>query len=390
MEVRLVWKEEREKAIFSMGGLLKFITCGSVDDGKSTLIGHMLYDAKLLYADQERALELESKLGSMGGEIDISRGCVIVKDTSLKVSDTFKSTVLWMDDTELMEGKSFLLKLGTKLVPATVLSVDYRIDVNTGEQIVSDKLNKNEIAVCKIGVTEKIVLDEFEKHRSLGHFILIDRITNMTAACGVVNHVMRRTDDLFWQEMDVTRNVRANMKNQTPLTLWFTGLSGAGKSTIANEIEKRLVIAGKHTMCLDGDNVRLGLNKDLGFVEKDRGESIRRIAEVAKLFNDAGLIVITSCISPYELDRDTARKIIGNSNFVEVYVSTPLSQCEKRDVKGLYKKARKGQILNFTGVNSIYEMPSNAEIVVDTTYMGVEETADYVMSKLDEYLSLKY
>ena len=168
------------------------------------------------------------------------------------------------------------------------------------------------------------------------------------------------------------------------------GLSGAGKSTIANEIEKRLVIAGKHTMCLDGDNVRLGLNKDLGFVEKDRGESIRRIAEVAKLFNDAGLIVITSCISPYELDRDTARKIIGNSNFVEVYVSTPLSQCEKRDVKGLYKKARKGQILNFTGVNSIYEMPSNAEIVVDTTYMGVEETADYVMSKLDEYLSLKY
>lgn len=317
-------------------------------------------------------------------EIDISRGCVIVKDTSLKVSDTFKSTVLWMDDTELMEGKSFLLKLGTKLVPATVLSVDYRIDVNTGEQIVSDKLNKNEIAVCKIGVTEKIVLDEFEKHRSLGHFILIDRITNMTAACGVVNHVMRRTDDLFWQEMDVTRNVRANMKNQTPLTLWFTGLSGAGKSTIANEIEKRLVIAGKHTMCLDGDNVRLGLNKDLGFVEKDRGESIRRIAEVAKLFNDAGLIVITSCISPYELDRDTARKIIGNSNFVEVYVSTPLSQCEKRDVKGLYKKARKGQILNFTGVNSIYEMPSNAEIVVDTTYMGVEETADYVMSKLDE------
>lgn len=629
MEVRLVWKEEREKAIFSMGGLLKFITCGSVDDGKSTLIGHMLYDAKLLYADQERALELESKLGSMGGEIDysllldgliaereqgitidvayryfatenrsfivadtpgheeytrnmavgasfaelaiilvdasqgiliqtkrharicslmgirhfvfavnkmdlvyysqkefekiekeinefarkldlrditvipvsatngdnvtnrlnnmnwykgktlieyletvdvddalmeeglvlpvqrvcrpdysfrgfqgqvesgclcigdeievlpskqkakveslfntdrnvnkihegqavtikvdreidISRGCVIVKDTSLKVSDTFKSTVLWMDDTELMEGKSFLLKLGTKLVPATVLSVDYRIDVNTGEQIVSDKLNKNEIAVCKIGVTEKIVLDEFEKHRSLGHFILIDRITNMTAACGVVNHVMRRTDDLFWQEMDVTRNVRANMKNQTPLTLWFTGLSGAGKSTIANEIEKRLVIAGKHTMYLDGDNVRLGLNKDLGFVEKDRGESIRRIAEVAKLFNDAGLIVITSCISPYELDRDTARKIIGNSNFVEVYVSTPLSQCEKRDVKGLYKKARKGQILNFTGVNSIYEMPSNAEIVVDTTYMGVEETADYVMSKLDEYLSLKY
>ena len=239
-------------------------------------------------------------------------------------------------------------------------------------------------------MTEKIVLDEFEKHRSLGHFILIDRITNMTAACGVVNHVMRRTDDLFWQEMDVTRNVRANMKNQTPLTLWFTGLSGAGKSTIANEIEKRLVIAGKHTMCLDGDNVRLGLNKDLGFVEKDRGESIRRIAEVAKLFNDAGLIVITSCISPYELDRDTARKIIGNSNFVEVYVSTPLSQCEKRDVKGLYKKARKGQILNFTGVNSMYEMPSNAEIVVDTTYMGVEETADYVMSKLDEYLSLKY
>ena len=267
-------------------------------------------------------------------EVDVSRGCVLSAGAGEKVTSSVEATLLWMDDDKLESGKNYFVKLGTRLVPGIVSKILYSIDVNTGEQIVSDKLNKNEIAVCKIGVTEKIVLDEFEKHRSLGHFILIDRITNMTAACGVVNHVMRRTDDLFWQEMDVTRNVRANMKNQTPLTLWFTGLSGAGKSTIANEIEKRLVIAGKHTMCLDGDNVRLGLNKDLGFVEKDRGESIRRIAEVAKLFNDAGLIVITSCISPYELDRDTARKIIGNSNFVEEYVSTPLSQCEIRDDKG--------------------------------------------------------
>ena len=319
-------------------------------------------------------------------EIDVSRGCVITKDASLKVSDVFKSTILWMDDSQLVEGKSFLLKLGTKMIPATVMGIDYRVDINSGEHVAADKLSKNEIAVCEIAVSEKIVLDRFKDHRGLGHFILIDRVTNMTSACGVVDHEMRRSDNLFWQKMDVTKDLRAKMKNQKPVTLWFTGLSGAGKSTLANEVEKRLALANKHTMSLDGDNVRMGLNKDLGFTETDRIENIRRIAEVAKLFNDAGLIVTTSFISPYKSDRDKARQIIGNDSFVEIYVSTPVNECEKRDVKGLYKKARSGQIPNFTGINSPYEAPTNADIVVDTTDMSIEEATDHVMSELEKYL----
>lgn len=624
MEVRQVWRREKGRDIFKMKGLLKFITCGSVDDGKSTLIGHMLYDAKLLYADQERALELDSKVGSRGGaidysllldglmaereqgitidvayryfttdnrsfivadtpgheeytrnmavgasfaelavilvdatqgiliqtkrharicalmgirhfvfavnkmdlvrydekqfikiekeikklaidlelnsvvvipvsategdnvtnrldnmnwykgetllehlenvdteakneegfvlpvqrvcrpnhtfrgfqgqvesgglalgdevtvlpsgekahvaellnadrsvdaiyqgqavtvrldkEIDVSRGSVIVKETSPCVADIFQSTVLWMDDNELVEGKSFLLKLGTKTIPATVMNIKHRIDINSGEEVAASRLNKNEIAVCEIATSEKIVFDRFSSHRGLGHFILIDRVTNMTSACGVVEHEMRRSDNLFYQQMDITRQLRSQKMNQKPMTLWFTGLSGAGKSTLANEIEKRLVLAGKYTMSLDGDNVRMGLNRNLGFKEEDRIENIRRVAEVAKLMNDAGLVVITSFISPYMADRRNARDIIGDDSFVEVYISTPIEECEKRDVKGLYKKAREGAIPNFTGISSPYEAPKNPEIVIDTTGMTLEESADYIMIQLEKYL----
>lgn len=319
---------------------------------------------------------------SLDREIDVSRGCVIVKDTAPKVANLFSAAILWMDDEELVRGKTFLMKLGTKLIPATVMDIRYRINVNNGDQESARHIRKNEIAVCRISAAEKIVFDKFSAHQGLGHFILIDRVSNMTSACGIVRHGMRRSENVFWQKMDVTRESRSESLAQKPVTLWFTGLSGAGKSTLANAVEKLLSAQGKHTMSLDGDNVRMGLNSDLGFTEEDRIENIRRISEVSKLMNDAGLIVTTSFISPYRSDRRRAREIIGGENFVEIYVSTPLEECERRDVKGLYKKARSGQIPNFTGVNSPYEAPENPEIAVDTTNMSVEEAAEYIVRKL--------
>lgn len=317
-------------------------------------------------------------------EVDISRGCVLVKDSAAKVSSLFTAKLLWMDDNRLVAGKNYLLKLGTKEVPAVVMNIKYKIDVNTGDELHANEIYKNEIAVCDISVSDKIVLEEFATNQALGSLILIDRVTNMTSACGVVLHTLRRGDNLTWHDMDVTREFRAHQKGQTPKTLWLTGLSGSGKSTLANELEKRLVSIGKHTMLLDGDNIRMGLNKNLGFKEADRIENIRRIAEVAKLMNDAGLIVITSFISPYTRDRRKAKEIIGDDSFVEVYVSTPLEECEKRDVKGLYKRAREGEIPNFTGVSSPYEAPVNPDIEIDTSVMSLEDCVDELMKAVEK------
>lgn len=319
-------------------------------------------------------------------EVDVSRGCVLTCGAKPAVANMFSVKLLWMDDTRLVSGKNYLLKIGTKKIPATVTKIKYKIDVNTGNEIYTDKLFKNEIAVCEISTSEKIVLDKFEQNSGLGSFILIDRITHMTSACGVVSYVLRRSDNLIWQDMDITREQRANQKNQTPKTIWFTGLSGSGKSTLANELEKRLFVAGKHTMTLDGDNVRMGLNKNLGFKESDRIENIRRVAEVCKLMNDAGLITITSFISPFESDREKAREIIGAENFIEIYVSTPLAECERRDKKGLYAKARKGEIPNFTGITSPYEVPVNPDITIDTTDLTIEDAAEMIVKSLEKML----
>ena len=319
-------------------------------------------------------------------EIDVSRGCVLVKDTQLRVTSMFSSTMLWMDDEKLVEGKGFLLKIGTKKIPVSVMKIKYKIDINTGDQIPATSVYKNEIAVCELAASEAIVFDRFSRHKTMGSFILIDRVSNMTSACGTVRHSLRRSENVVWQQLDVTREVRAQSLGQKPVTLWFTGLSGSGKSTLANELEKRLCIAGKHTMLLDGDNIRMGLNKNLGFTEKDRIENIRRIAEVAKLMNDAGLIVLTSFISPFRRDRRNAKEIIGEEQFVEIYVSTPLSECEKRDVKGLYKKARSGEIPNFTGISSEYQIPEYPQITIDTSTCTLEEAVDYLMKELSQYL----
>lgn len=315
-------------------------------------------------------------------EIDASRGCVIVKDAAARTGNMFTVKLLWMDDARLVAGKNYMLKIGTKRIPAVVMDIKYKIDVNTRDKISTDTIYKNEIAVCDISTSEKIVLDHFAQNPALGSFILIDRVSHMTSACGVITKHISRSDNLTWHDMTITSEQRANQKGQEPKTLWFTGLSGSGKSTLANEIEKRLFLEGKHTMCLDGDNIRLGLNKNLGFAESDRIENIRRIAEVARLMNDAGLIVITSFISPFERDRIMAKEIIGEDRFVEIYVSTPIEECEKRDVKGLYKKAREGKIPHFTGISSPYEAPENYNIAIDTSDMTIEEAADLLMEQL--------
>lgn len=321
---------------------------------------------------------------SLNREVDVSRGCVFIRGAAPALANLFTAQILWMDDAYLAAGKSYILKLGTKMIPAVLTKIKYKIDVNTGQKIPTDSVYKNEIVVCDISVSDKIVLDAFSKNQSLGSLILINRITNMTSACGIVLHALNRFDNLFWHEMDITRDFRARQKNQTPKTIWLTGLSGSGKSTLANELEKRLAAQGKHTMLLDGDNVRMGLNGNLGFKEEDRIENIRRIAEVAKLMNDAGLIVITSLISPFSRDRRNAQEIIGMDSFIEVYVSTPLKVCEKRDTKGLYKKARDGHLPNFTGISSPYEVPEHPHIIVDTSFLTPEACVDFILEEIKD------
>ncbi|WP_058308610.1 adenylyl-sulfate kinase [Gracilibacillus massiliensis] len=318
-------------------------------------------------------------------EVDVSRGCVLTTSENVQVTDMFSASILWMDDAELVEGRNYLVKVGTKMLPGTVMSIKHKIDINTGKEVPADKIFKNELVECDISLSENMVFDKFENNKALGGLILIDRVTNMTSACGVIEHALRRSTNVVWQETDITREVRAQQKGQKPLTLWFTGLSGSGKSTLANEVEKRLVATGHHTMLLDGDNVRHGLNKNLGFKEQDRVENIRRIAEVGKLMNDAGLVALTSFISPYESDRKNARDIIGDS-YIEIFVSTPLEVCEQRDVKGLYKKARLGEIPNFTGISSPYEQPENPEIEIDTSDHSLEEATDYVVKEIMKYM----
>lgn len=317
-------------------------------------------------------------------EIDISRGCVIVKDTSLKVSNMFAATMLWMDDEPLAVGRSFYVKIGTKVLPATVMNIRYKIDVNTGEHIPATTVYKNEIAYCHLSMTEKAVFDSFRDHKTLGSFVLIDRVTFQTSACGTIRHSLNRADNIIWQETDITRDFRSAKMNQKPVTIWFTGLSGSGKSTLSNALEKRLNAEGHYTMLLDGDNTRLGLNRDLGFRAGDRAENIRRVAEVAKLMNDAGLIVMTAFISPFAADRENARDTIGKDSFVEIYVSTPIEECERRDVKGLYEKARKGEISNFTGVSSPFEPPRDPDLTIDTTGRELGDLVDEIMEMLKD------
>ncbi len=316
-------------------------------------------------------------------EIDISRGSIITNNNSnITISRLFRADILWMDDSQLLEGRNYLIKLGSKTIPATILKIHAKIDVNSGNRLPAKQGYKNELLDCDISLSEKIGFTTFEECQALGRFILIDRVTNMTSACGTIRHSLRRSDNLTWQNMDITREIRARQMNQKPMTFWFTGLSGSGKSTIANAFEKALIQRRNHTMILDGDNVRMGLNCNLGFSEKDRIENIRRIAEVAKLMNDAGLIVLVSAISPFEKDRKNAREIIGDA-FFEVYVDTSLEECERRDAKGLYAKARAGEIPNFTGISSPYEIPANPSLILSTENKPLEELVSILLNCMD-------
>lgn len=317
-------------------------------------------------------------------EVDVSRGCVLVRGCSPQQGRAFSADLLWMDDAELLPGKNFIFRLGTASVAGTVLSIEYKVDANTGEKLPAKRIAKNEIARCDISLAEPVVFEPFEDNPALGSMILVDRVTNMTSGCAVVRRGTSRGQNLTWQETSVNRSLREGHMGQRAVTLWFTGLSGSGKSTLANAVEQALYARGRFTMMLDGDNVRMGLNKNLGFGDEDRIENIRRIAEVSKLMNDAGLVVLTSFISPFVADRRNAREVIGEDSFVEVYVSTPLEECERRDVKGLYKRARSGQIPSFTGISSPYEPPVKPELVVDTSTESLEDSVRRILDYLEQ------
>ena len=316
-------------------------------------------------------------------EIDCSRGDVIAAaDNPPEVADQFESTIVWMADDALIPGRSYWLKLGTQMVSATVQAPKYTVNVNSMEHMAAKTLELNAIGVAEISTDKPIVFAPYADNHALGGFILIDKISNATVAAGMLHFSLRRAQNVHWQATDIGRDAHAMLKNQKPKILWFTGLSGSGKSTIANEVEKALHLMNRHTFLLDGDNVRHGLNKDLGFTETDRIENIRRVGEVAKLMADAGLIVLTAFISPFRAERDMVRAMLPEGEFVEIFVDTPLEVAEARDVKGLYKKARAGQLKNFTGIDSPYEPPEHPDIRVNTVEMSPAEAAEYIVRQL--------
>ena len=344
----------------------------------STVKSIVTYDGELNEASAGQSVTL-----TLADEIDCSRGDVLcVADDPPETADQFEATLVWLNDEDLSVGRGYWLKLGTQTVSATVQQPKYRIDVNTMDELAAKTLSLNDIGVAEVYSDKPLVFESYADNRTMGGFILIDKITNATVAAGMLNFSLRRSQNVHWQATDITRKHHAQMKNQTPRVLWFTGLSGSGKSTIANEVEKKLALMNRHTFLLDGDNVRHGLNKDLGFTEADRIENIRRVGEVARLMTDAGLIVLTAFISPFRAERRLVRDMLEDHEFIEVFVDTPLEVAEQRDVKGLYKKARSGELKNFTGIDSPYEAPENPEITVNTVAMTPEEAADHIIQQI--------
>ena len=333
--------------------------------------------------DLPEAVAGQSVTLTLADEVDCSRGDLIAAaGDPPQASDQFCATFVWMDEEALKPGRGYWLKLGTQMVTATVQPPKYEIDVNSLEHLAAKTLTLNAIGVAEFATDRPIAFEPYGANRQLGGFILIDKFTNATVAAGMIEFNLRRADNVHWQPVAITRDNHAGMKNQKPKVLWFTGLSGSGKSTIANEVEKQLFVMNRHTFLLDGDNVRHGLNRDLGFTEADRIENIRRVGEVAKLMADAGLIVLTAFISPFRAERQMVREMLPEGEFIEIFVDTPLSVAEARDVKGLYKKARSGQLKNFTGIDSPYEPPEAPEIRVNTVDMTPEEAARYIIQQI--------
>jgi len=340
---------------------------------------------RILIGDRNEnvAMEGQSVTLTLADEVDVSRGDVIASGERLPaVADRLQATIVWMHDRPMLPGRCYMMKLGTQTVVATVAPLKHKINVNTLEHVAATRLDLNDIGVCDLELSRPVVFEPYTDNRELGGFILIDRVTNETAGAGVLHFALRRSSNLSWQSFDIDRDARAEMKGQKPCVLWFTGLSGAGKSTIANLVERRLYALGHHTYLLDGDNVRHGLNKDLGFTDADRVENIRRVAEVARLMAEAGLIVLVSFISPFRAERRMARELMLPGEFFEIFVDVPLAVAETRDPKGLYRKARRGELRNFTGIDSPYEVPENAELRIDTTSTAAEQAAEMVLQHL--------
>ena len=347
--------------------------------GKTTTVDRIV----TLDGDLDEAVAGQSVTLTLSDEVDCSRGDVIaVADNPPEAADRFEATLVWMADEAMLPGRAYWLKLATQSVSATVQAPKYEINVNTLDHLAAKTLELNGIGVVELATDKPIVFEAYADNRTLGGFVLVDKLTNATVAAGMLHFSLRRAQNVHWQASDISREMRANLKNQKPALLWFTGLSGSGKSTIANLVEKKLHRMNRHSFLLDGDNVRHGLNRDLGFTEADRIENIRRVGEVAKLMTDAGLIVITAFISPFRAEREMVRSMLPEGEFIEVFIDTPLEEAERRDVKGLYKKARAGQLKNFTGIDSPYEAPENPEIRIDTTAMSPEAAADLIVERL--------
>ena len=365
----------------TVGDTIKVLPSGK----QSTVTEIVTYDGKLDKAVARQAVTLR-----LADEIDISRGDYIVdKNDPCEVAEQFEAKIVWMDEKPLLPGRPYLFKTTNKTIEGVVTSLKYRVNVNNLDHIAAKELGLNEIGVCNLSFTSAIPFDAFEEGGETGAFVVIDRLSNSTVGAGMIDFALRRSSNIHWHSLDVDKAKRSSMKAQKPVVLWFTGLSGSGKSTIANLVEKRLASIGRHTYVLDGDNVRHGLNKDLGFTDADRVENIRRVGEVAKLMVDAGLIVLTSFISPFRAERKMVRSMMADDEYIEVFIDTPIEVCEVRDPKGLYKKAKEGAIKNFTGYDSPYEMPKNPEIRIDTTSASAEECADLLVEHLKErgYLS---
>jgi bifunctional enzyme CysN/CysC len=369
-------------------GFSGLIATGSVKPGDAVRIlpsGKTSNVARIvaLGGDLAEAVAGQSVTLTLADEVDCSRGDVIsIADRPPQAADQFEATIVWMSDEPMLPGRAYWLKLGTQTLSASVQAPKYQVNVNTMEHLAAKTFELNAIGVANFTTDRPIVFEPYEENRTLGGFILIDKLTNATIAAGMIHFALRRSQNIHWQAADISREAHANLKNQKAAVLWFTGLSGAGKSTIANLVEKKLHRMNRHTFILDGDNVRHGLNKDLGFTDADRIENIRRVGEVARLMTDAGLIVITAFISPFRAEREMVRAMMAPGEFIEVHIDTPLAEAEARDVKGLYKQARAGKLKHFTGIDSPYEAPIAPEIRVDTGKLTAEDAADQIVRYL--------
>lgn len=366
------------------------IASGSVSPGDRIVVaksGKTSSVARIVVSggDLETAIAGQSVTILLADELDISRGDMLAApDARPNVADQFEANLVWFDEHALLPGRSYILRTESDQTPATITALKHRVDVNTFAHDAARRLDLNEVGVVNISTQSQMAFDPYSENRTTGAFILIDRVTNATVGAGMISHALRRAENVHWQALDIDKEARSGIKHQKPVVLWFTGLSGSGKSTISNLLEKRLHVEGRHTYVLDGDNIRHGLNRDLGFTEADRVENIRRVGEVARLMVDSGLIVLVSFISPFKAERRMARELMQEGEFVEVFVDTPFEECARRDPKGLYAKALRGELKNFTGIDSPYEKPDNADIRLETAGGNPEELADEVLAWLKE------